>query len=267
MGLTLSSWTAVLARVRPYNCSKTQVWIRYFAKLKPLCKKNTVSLYNSHASQEGTFLCEQEVLLLRLCAIRLKNVLCFTPLGCCLFPYYYYYCMPSNNLTSQKANSSPEIVACTPLLIVKSTLQSLFAHYTSCSGFFLKIRKHQKKALCPLSQKYWDKFNPWSMQSKISVWLMGDASAYSSNEVPNLVYCINSITDAAKRDTVPIVSSLCQLNSIKTTPFHRSSSIQWGVSGTTLRVLHPHQKIDFKRGNRQRCCFTDLPLYFFTSIC
>lgn len=141
-------------------------------------------------------------------------------------------------------------------------MQSLFAHYTYYSGVFLKIRKHQKKALCPLSQMYWDKFSPWSMQSKISVWLMG-TSAYISNEVPNLVYCINSTTDAAKRNTVPIVSALCHLNSIKTTPFHRSSSTQWGVSGTALRILHLYQKIDFKRGNRKICCFTDLPLLYF----
>lgn len=145
MGLTLSSWTAVLARVRPYNCSKTQVWIRYFAKLKPLCKKNTVSLYNSHASQEGTFLCEQEVLLLRLCTIRLKNVLCFTPLGCCLFPYYYYYCMPSNNLTSQKANNSPEIVACTPLLIVRVHCKVYLHTIHPVVGFFWKSENIRKR--------------------------------------------------------------------------------------------------------------------------
>lgn len=55
---------------------------------------------------------------------------------------------------------------------------------------------------------------------------MGDASAYISNEVPNLVSCINSTADAANRDTAPIVCALCNLNSIKTTPFYRSSSTQ-----------------------------------------
>lgn len=101
---------------------------------------------------------------------------------------------------------------------------------------------------------------------------MGDASAYMSNEVPNLVYCINSTTDAAERDTDPIVSALCHLNSIKATPFRRSSSTQGGVSGATLRVLHACQKIDFKRGKIAKdavlltCHLTSLLQFLRTTV-